>query len=86
MIDAFGWTWEYIDEEMTLPRYQAICDHWARVPPLAVSAAGIAQYLGAIKSQQPAAKQPEERADNRQALLDMFGGTPGLSLSTTKKT
>jgi hypothetical protein len=24
LIDAFGWTWEYIDEEMTIPRLDAI--------------------------------------------------------------
>ena len=81
MIDAFGWTWEYIDEEMTLPRYEAICDHWQRVPPVAVSASAIAQYLGAIKLD-PAPKRKAEPAKEQDmaALFEMFGAS-GFSTS-----
>ena len=28
-----GWTWEYIDENMTLPRLYSIYKHWERRPP-----------------------------------------------------
>ncbi|MFI5230064.1 MAG: hypothetical protein ACHQWU_13405 [Gemmatimonadales bacterium] len=30
----FGWTWEYIDEYVTVPRLQEIAAYWAKVPPL----------------------------------------------------
>jgi len=56
---------------MTLPRYQAICEHWERVPPLSVSASVIAQSLGATR---PKKKAEAEQANNRQSLLDMLGG------------
>lgn len=73
-MDAFGWTWEYIDEEMTLPRYRAITERWKTFPPLSVTAAAIARGLGIMK---PAAQKPSPEggntADQRQALFDMLG-------------
>ena len=29
-----GWTWEYVDEHMTLPRYFALGEYWEQWPPL----------------------------------------------------
>ena len=71
-----------------MPRYRAICDHWERTPPLSVSAWVIAQSLGA-KPAAKRARKPDvvpdaERAGNRQALIDMFGGTPGMGLAKGK--
>lgn len=59
-----------------MPRYGAICDHWAKIPPLAVSASVIAQMLGAEKPKpRPKGKEEElANASNRQALLDLLGG------------
>jgi hypothetical protein len=39
VIAATGWTWEYIDEFLTLPRLNALQKHWAKYPPVDVTAA-----------------------------------------------
>lgn len=39
-----GWTWEYVDEQLTLPRVLALTGYWRRVPPLAEMFAGFAGY------------------------------------------
>jgi hypothetical protein len=38
-ITATGWTWEYLDEFVTLPRLNALLDHWATSPPVHITAA-----------------------------------------------
>lgn len=82
MIDAFGWTWEYIDEEMTLPRLEKIVAHWDAVPPLSVSVAAIASVLGVgRKGPRPSAKPREE---DPRALIDLLGGAAGFSMSTKR--
>ena len=45
-----GWTWEYIDESMTLPRLNALTRHWTEFPPVHVSLAGIVKGLGGTTS------------------------------------
>jgi hypothetical protein len=30
---SLGWTWEYIDSEMTLPRLYSLNKYWERHPP-----------------------------------------------------
>lgn len=45
-----GWTWDYIEECMTIPRVKALMRHWEKTPPLPVM---IAAYLG-IKPKQEA--------------------------------
>jgi len=46
LIEHLGWTWEYIDEEMTIPRLEALYRQWDKVPPLSVSVACIAYAMG----------------------------------------
>ena len=60
---------------MTLPRYEAICAHWERVPPVSVSAAALARRYEAIAAA-PKKKVAAEadRTSQRQALFDMLGG------------
>jgi len=41
-----GWTWEYIDDYMTLPRLEALTRYARNAPPVHVSAAAIAVSLG----------------------------------------
>lgn len=41
-----GYTWEYIDMHMTIPKLIALIARWKIVPPLAVTLAGIASALG----------------------------------------
>jgi len=40
---GFGWTWEYVDEFMTLPRLRGILHYWAKQPPLHLM---VGWYLG----------------------------------------
>ncbi len=42
-----GWTWEYIDEFMTLPRLHDISDYWQHSPPTHLMARTISMILGA---------------------------------------
>ena len=46
---ATGWTYEYIDEFVTLPRLAALDAHWAKHPPVHMS---VAAFAG-IKMQAP---------------------------------
>lgn len=67
---------------MTIPRFVAICAHWQKVPPVAVSAARIAEALGVKVAPAPASstaglQDEKERAASRQALVDMIGGAGG---------
>jgi len=66
LIEAFGWSWEYIDEEMTLPRMEAITKRWEVVPPLSVSIASIASALGVKREPK---KAPEQSMDELVALM-----------------
>lgn len=43
LCQAFGWTWEYVDESMTLPRFREITEYWIHQPPVHVL---VARYLG----------------------------------------
>ena len=37
---AFGWTWEYVDECMTVPRFNSIQRAWEYAPPVHMLVAG----------------------------------------------
>lgn len=39
VITATGWTWEHLDEFVTLPRLNALLKHWAKFPPVHITAA-----------------------------------------------
>lgn len=43
MIQSTGWTWDYIDQSMTVPRVVALFKHFDKSPPLH---AMVAAYLG----------------------------------------
>lgn len=53
---AFGWTWEYIDEFMTVPRLNAILKFWEHAPPVHQMIAG---YFG---FRRPSAKRDQSEA------------------------
>jgi hypothetical protein len=44
-----GWTWDYVEETLTMERLKALKDYWERCPPVQ---AMIAAYFG-IKGEQP---------------------------------
>lgn len=39
-----GWTWEYIDENMTLPRLCELSAYWGKNPPTHIIAAAYVGY------------------------------------------
>lgn len=44
IVTTTGWTWEYVDEFMTLPRLNELRQYWEKEPPVHVSVA--AYFLG----------------------------------------
>lgn len=46
MVSITGWTWEYIDAHMTLPRLYAMHRSWETLPPPAIQLARIASFFG----------------------------------------
>lgn len=78
-----GMSWEYIDEEMTLPRLRAFRDVWDQAPPVRVSLHALLVGLGgggkaAGDVATGAARREVERPD-LQTYLDAFGSA-GLSV------
>lgn len=45
LITATGWTWEYIDENMTIRRLEAMLDFWDQRPPAAFSSNEVRMIL-----------------------------------------
>lgn len=54
LIMVTGWTWEYIDDQMTLPRLYGLYEYWRDHPPLH---ALVAAFLGVKPSPKPESKQ-----------------------------
>ena len=50
-----GWTWEYIDENMTLPRLYEMSEYWAEHPPLHLLVAAV---VGAKPKKQETQENP----------------------------
>lgn len=46
LVTATGWTWEYVDEYMTLPRFRELTDYWLRFPPPHLSLSSIVSAFG----------------------------------------
>lgn len=61
-----GWAWEYIDEEMTLPKMRAFVTNWHKFPPAWATLARIAAALG-IKAQ---TESRSAEAAERRALIE----------------
>lgn len=62
VITATGWTWDYIDEYLTLPRLNALGKHWQDFPPVNET---VAAFVG-IK---PEKKEPR-KIDNAWQGID----------------
>lgn len=41
-----GYTYEYIDNHMTLPKLAALTKYWSAIPPIGTLLAGIALHVG----------------------------------------
>lgn len=66
-----GWTWEYIDDLMTIPRYLAIQKYQKNNPPLHIM---VAAYLGVGGDSGDRKSGTDE---NGQSLFDLFPMTNG---------
>lgn len=73
---SFGWTWEYIDDHMTIPRMVAINAHQARRPPQYLAIDDIRRLLAAYMG--VALDGGEAKVDNN-ALPEGYGAD-GTSL------
>lgn len=76
LITCTGWTWEYIDDFMTVPRLKSLNLYWKIRPPVHVSVAG---YLGIGKEEEKAAAvdgkgrtQEQRDAETAEFLLANF--------------
>lgn len=74
LAQATGWTWEYIGQNMTLPRLYAFTKMWADTPPLAESVAALAFGFGVLKKRTPALA--EGSPEHEQALAEFIGELP----------
>jgi hypothetical protein len=59
LITATGWTWEYIDENMTLYRLACFTHHWLDSPPVHTAFAGFLKGMGG-KSKRPQGVEVDE--------------------------
>lgn len=73
VIAATGWTWEYIDEFLTLPRLAAMNRYWAVNPPLHLMVQG---YLGYSK---PKVRQEDNTEQALEFFTQAFIGAGGIA-------
>lgn len=50
VITATGWTWDYLDECLTLPRLNALLKHWQSSPPVHITSALVAGIQPAMST------------------------------------
>ena len=78
LIDSFGWTWEYIDDHMTIPRMLAINSWQSKYRPQHLMLNDIRQmiaaYLGIDLEAAAKPKDPNAAgvAEDGTTLFDMF--------------
>jgi hypothetical protein len=53
-----GWTWDYVENHITIPRLKALHKEWQRHPPLALMVAG---YLGIKPKEEGSVEELVER-------------------------
>jgi hypothetical protein len=54
LVASTGWTWEYIDERLTLPRLKALNRYWAHSPPPHILLRHALGFKPAIRTSQAA--------------------------------
>jgi hypothetical protein len=57
---ATGWTWDYVEDQVTVARLRALLRHWREAPPPPILLRLIAQALGVVP--QRAATEPARAA------------------------
>jgi hypothetical protein len=71
IIMATGWTWDYIDDFMTLPRLYAMHEYWKQWPPVHI----IQALKAGIKP-----KQEVKTAEDMQKAMDELSGMGGFQV------
>lgn len=73
-MSAFGWTWEYIDDNMTLPRFYEISEQWEKWPPVHLA---VLAYMGYGQESEENKKKKDANETSFADLQQMFGGVAG---------
>lgn len=73
-----GWSWEYIDEYMTLPRLYGMMEYWQEHPPVHIL---MAAKLG-LKSRRSRRKSSPKNEDMEKMISDFAGA--GFTVNTIK--
>jgi hypothetical protein len=61
VISCTGWTWEYVEEELDIPRLVGLNRYWAECPPTHLLLAGFVGY------------KPAAPLNNSHDLAGLFG-------------
>lgn len=72
LITCTGWTWDYVDQHVTLPQAQALNKCWVVLPPAAIALRRICGALG----MKTAADKPRARTVEEAVREAMAGGLP----------
>jgi hypothetical protein len=70
-----GWTWEYVDEEMTLERLDGFTANWNRSPPVSSLGSILLAIFGAKPAKKGSRPEPPKIEHTAQAgeYLEAFG-------------
>ncbi len=72
IIDRTGWSWEYIDDHMDIPRLLKMNKFWRENPPLRDM---VQAYLGIqIETEKDAGQQSEQDAESFMREFASIGG------------
>ena len=76
-VSATGWTWDYVEWQLDIPRLLALNAHWSRLPPPALQLARIAAAIGLKSDAVPAAPTtPAAQEEQAGSLMEMFPTAP----------
>ena len=85
LICETGWTYEYVDNRMTLPRFRDFIDHWRDAPPLRVALSALLGAAGGKKAKvQGDSTSIKETADSELARTIEELSALGIPLETRR--
>jgi hypothetical protein len=70
---ATGWSWDYVEDQLTVRRLRALARHWRVAPPPHLLLQCIAQALGWRPAAMPDAAGPAGRPEGWNDLLELAG-------------
>lgn len=82
-----GWTWEYVGEEMTMPRAEGFLGIWKTTPPLRAVVTAIAIALGMPAPSDKAKPRPDGMAPpSKKDIGSYLEGFAGAGIQVEKVT